>query len=236
MSEHGPCTKLSESVVSAITAGEVRMRPRWWFFARTALLCAGVLLGFLTLLYLVSLILFFLRQSGAGFAPAFGPRGWLSFARNLPWLLIVVATAFIVLVEMVVRRYQFAYRRPALYSALAVIGIAVLGGFALVETPLHARLSEYAREHRFAFGPYRHVEEYGLPDIYRGIIFATTSEGFILESNNGTTSVFIDAGTRLPLLFQLEPGFPVIVFGDQATGTIRAFGVKPLPMHKKGMK
>ena len=212
------------------------MRPRWWFFARAVLLCVGVFLGFLTVLYLVSLIIFFIYQSGVGFAPQFGLRGWLSFARNLPWLLIVVAMAFIVLVEMVVRRYQFAYRRPALYSALAVIGVAVVGGFALVETPLHLRLAQYAREHRVDFGPYRHAEEYGLPDLYRGIIFATTSEGFVLEHRYGTTSVLIDAETRLPMLLQLEPGFPVVVFGDEATGTIRAFGVKPLPLRAGKMK
>jgi hypothetical protein len=220
----------SQCVASAIKAGDVSMRPRWWFLVRGILFVAGTFLAGLVLLYLVSLIIFVMRQNGAGFAPAFGLRGWLSFARNLPWLLVLCTFGFIAIFEMVVRRYQFAYRRPIVYSAIAVIFVAILGGFAVVETPLHTSLVEFVKHNKFEFDLYRDEEAYSLPDIYRGFIVATTSDGFIVENRRGTSTVSIDELTTLPMNFEIVPGNAVIIFGDVTTGTIKAFGVRISPM------
>lgn len=225
-------SSIHEQVEAAIKEGSVRMKPRWHFVLRGTLAVLGGVIIALLLLYLVSFIIFALRQTGVAVVPAFGLRGWLSFARHLPWLLIVFSLIFILLLELFVRRYQFAYRRPLFISALAIIGIVVAGGFVVANTSLHPQLLRYAQQHRLPVGErmYRDLDERRLADIYRGIIVATTSQGFIIEDRQGTSSILLTSSTRQPRERELLPGDFVVIFGDFASGTVTAVGVHHRPM------
>src|SRR3989344_2081055 len=120
---------IHEAVLERIRGGEVTMRPRWHFMLKATLVVAGIALAGLTLLFVVSLAMFALRASGVWFMPAFGWHGFAVFLWSLPKLLILLAIVFIIILELLVRHYAFAYRRPLLISALMVIALALLGGF-----------------------------------------------------------------------------------------------------------
>ena len=222
-------------IMSAIRKGEIRMRPRWHFVLLSALSITGVFIVFLTLLYVVSLGVFFLRDSGAWFAPSFGLRGWWALARSLPWLLILFIFIFVVVLELLVRRYAFVYKKPLLSSALGIIVLIVLGGFFLAEVPLHHELMMSARHGQLPaplvmlyHGPLRMPPP---PDTYHGHILAITKNGFIIldEDGAGTTTVFITPQTRLPYGEDFTSGERVVVVGDTvATGSVRAFGVQEI--------
>src|SRR3989344_96910 len=82
---------LSEKILAEIKRGDLRMRPKWHFLLRAAILFFGTILLLLCLFYIVSFIIFVLRQSGAWFVPTFGVRGWLTVLAALPWFLILLA-------------------------------------------------------------------------------------------------------------------------------------------------
>src|ERR1019366_7165464 len=88
------------NVFAAIHSGQVKMRPRWRFILETVLLGVGSIIVLLTLLYLVSFILFVLHESGAWFVPVFGLPGWVAFFHRLPWVLIGLAIIFIFILEI----------------------------------------------------------------------------------------------------------------------------------------
>ncbi|HUO55831.1 MAG TPA: hypothetical protein VMU27_00110, partial [Candidatus Paceibacterota bacterium] len=137
-------TSLKQGVMEAIQKGRIRMRPRWHFVLFSSLATLGVLIMFLAVLYIASLSIFFLHDSGAWFAPRFGGRGWWSLLQSLPWLLITLLIVFICVLQIAVRRYEFVYRRPLLISAAAILAIVFIGGFAIAETPLHRQMEFYA--------------------------------------------------------------------------------------------
>src|SRR3989344_3614541 len=112
---------IKEEVIARIKRGETIMRPRWHFVLRAMLYALGVLIAALALVYLASFIMFVLRETGLLFVPSFGFRGVGVFLFSLPWFLILLSLVFVFVLEVLVRRYAFAYRKPLLYSVFGIV-------------------------------------------------------------------------------------------------------------------
>jgi len=178
---------IQEKVLAAIEAGQVKMRPRWHFVLQAILMAMGGVLLLLTLVYLASFIIFSLRQTGVWFVPIFGSAGWREFLHSLPWILILLTGAFLAVLEILVRRYAFAYRQPLLVSALGILVVVLLGGLIVAQTPFHRRLFESARQGRLPVaGPF--YRQFGMPrldDVHRGTIVQVVRNGFVLKEMEG---------------------------------------------------
>jgi hypothetical protein len=219
--------------MDAIHGGKVRMRPRWHFILLSALGVTGALILLLALVYAVSLGVLFLRASGAWFLPSFGGRGWFDFFRSLPWLLILLLGLFVVVLEVLVRRFEFVYKKPLLISVVGIVLVIFGGGFVLSLTPLHRELAFFDRHGMLPppfTGLYRAPFRMHPDDVYNGTIVAHTATGFVMtDRGESTTSVIITSVTRLPFGEDFAPGDTVVVIGDRsATDTINAYGIREL--------
>lgn len=217
--------------MDAIAKGKVRMRPRWHFALLSLLSLTGACIVFLTLLYCAGLAVFLLRDSGALFAPSFGARGWLALLRTLPWLLLALILVFAIVLELLVRRFTFVYKRPLLISVVSIIVLVVAGGALVSEASFHRWLMRAAQ--RGDLPPpvgmlYAHLPP--PPDVYRGRIVSFGANSFALldEGGAGTTSVLVSSQTHLPYGGDFHVGERVVVVGDMASGTVRAFGVREI--------
>lgn len=234
MEQNNNSQSVKERVLSAIKSGKAKMRPRWHFVLRGILLATGAMIAGLLLLYLASFIVFSMRQTGAWFAPAFGLPGWFSFLRHVPWILIALSVIFIAVLEVLVRRYSFAYRRPLLYSVLVIVLIAIVAG--IFGAPLHRGLFSSARfgERRpqiFFFGDfYRNFGLRHFGDVHRGTITGAAPGGFVMQDFGGETStIIISSATRIFPVSGFASGNTVIVFGEESGNhTIQAAGVRAI--------
>ena len=221
---------IEQNVLAAIRSGEVKMRPRWRFILNAALVAVGVTILFLALLFLVSFIFFMLRHTGVGLIPAFG-FGWIMFFRRLPWVLIGLVVVFIVVLEVLVRRYAFAYKRPLVASVLSILGVVLIGGVILAATNLHRQLLTSAQHNGLPpmiGGMYR---GFGMPrfnDIRRGEIVQIAGNIFVIQDEDGDTStIVVTPGTRLPFGDAFTSSDTVVVFGVPGPdGTVRALGIQ----------
>ncbi len=91
---------IKEKVTSAITNGKANMRPKWHFILRGVLLSLGLILVAIALLYVASLIVFALKQTGLIMTPGMGGRGFGVFLFSAPWLLVGTAIIFVILLEI----------------------------------------------------------------------------------------------------------------------------------------
>lgn len=217
-------------IMSAIREGRVRMKPRWRFVLASTLAALGVLIILLTLLYITSFGMFMMRHSGALFMPVFGMRGVMIFLRSLPLILIGLLLVFVLLLQVIVRRYSVGYRTPLLVSVGAICVIIFCGGIALDRTPIHGQLYEQARNHGLP-PPINDMYRSGgapVPEVERGTIIGIIPGGLLLreEDGDGTTTVLIDPHTRLPFGADFAVGQEIAVLGDEASGTIHAFGIR----------
>ena len=222
---------LQEKVLTAIQTGQVKMRPRWHFVLQAVLLAVGAVLLLLTLVYLASFIIFSLRQTGVLFVPLFGSAGWREFFHSLPWILIFLVAVFLVVLEVLVRRYSFAYRQPLLASALGILVLVLFGGIIVAQTSFHRRLFEYARQGNLPVaGPF--YRQFGMPhvdNVHRGTVLQIMPHGFVLQEMGGETStVVIAPQTHLPLGDGFVLGNEVVVFGPENGEVIQALGVEEI--------
>jgi hypothetical protein len=134
-----------DKIIQSIRSGTLKIRPRWHFILKSILLVSGVVLILIGLVSLFSFIIFILNQTGLWFVPRFGFRGVETFLISLPWILIFTSLIFIVSFEILIRKYRFGYKRPLMYSILAVISFAAIGGLALASTSVHSEFYKRAR-------------------------------------------------------------------------------------------
>lgn len=230
LTPHSP-QPLRDEVLAAIEHGNVHMRPHWHFVLKTVLLIIGGVLLFCTLTFLVSFMLFMLRLNGVSFVPAFGLSGWFSLLFNLPWILIVLSLIFLVVLEVLVRHYAFAYRRPLLYSVFSIIVVTTIAGYVVAATPFHRQFSVYVERNNvpWAGSLYRDYGRPRMPDVHGGVITILQPRGFLMVDRRAEIlTVVITPRTRLPFGADFSPGDTVVVFGDRHGGVVEAFGIREI--------
>ncbi len=210
---------LIKRVLEQVQSGQVKMRPKSYFILRAILVGLLACLVALFVLYLISFIVFSLRTSGVWFLPGFGFGALGVFFKSLPWLLIIIALALIVVLEIFVKRFSFAYRRPILYSVLGIIILAFLGSFLIARTPFHPKLFWKAREGKLPMvgGFYRGLGAPKLSDVHQGIITEITNGGFSIETPQG------EILTVLATSNNVKENERVVVLGKRDNSTIKAF-------------
>lgn len=148
MANNNESNSIKSRILNTIEAGKVQMRPRWQFILRASLLLIGTILIVLSVVYLTSFIIFITKMT-----PGPGPdRGVIMYLTSLPWLMILVAIIFVIILELLVRRYSFAYRKPLLYTIIGIAIFTLVTGFIVAETPLHRHLMDRAEENHLPFG------------------------------------------------------------------------------------
>lgn len=204
------------------------MRPKWHFILKAALALAGIAILILALLYLASFFLFVLRQTGLLFMPEFGWRGFGVFFVSLPWLIILAVIIFISLLEILVRKYSFAYSKPLVYSLIIIVAFVFIGGLVVSRTGLHQSIFCYAKRQKLPFDSlYNGYGPQHFKEIHTGIISEITDSGFSLSSNRGeTVRVVLSPETRLPAGAGFQAGDLMVVFGDRDDGLVKAFGAR----------
>jgi hypothetical protein len=220
---------VQQNVLAIIEAGQVKMRPRWHFVLQTALMVTGIVLAVLALLFTGSFIVFLLQQNGAWFAPAFGGHGLVELFLALPLIFIAIAIVFIILLQILVRRYEFGYGRPVLYSVIGITIFVVAGSFLIAQTGLHEGLFMRAQNQHLpiAGGFYRQFGEPDVDHLITGIITKKTDNGFIMVGHhNEEYTVTFTADTQFPQGSDLEIGKAVVVLGDRDDNNITADGVE----------
>jgi hypothetical protein len=146
-----------------------------------------------------------------------------------------LVAVFALLLEILVRKYSFAYRSSLTVSLGGILLLVFVGGFALAQTSFHRRM-EFAAHHGNLPPPigilYGNAFRQRPPgDMYRGVIVAQKQGGFVMidPDGNATSTVEITPKTRLPYGEDFTPGQMVIVIGDpDGTGTVRAFGIRTI--------
>jgi len=222
---------LVNQVLEKIKSGQIKIRPKIYFILKTILIIGGVLGFGVLVIFLISFIRFHLRASGIWYLPGFGFRGLGIYLKLLPWFLIFICLLLILILEILAKRFSFVWRRPIFYSLLAIILIALIGGFIIEKTPLHPNLLLQAREGRLPFaGPmYR---DFGMPsfkDVQRGVVEEVIENGFKIRTfDDQLLTIVLIRDMRFPFKEEIKQGDSVVVMGEREDDTVRAFGIRKI--------
>ena len=230
--EHDTNNSLREKVLTRIHEQKTKMIPRWHFVLKAGLCLLGCILILLLVIYLLSFTFFILDENRLWFVPEFGMRGILLFLSSLPWLVIAAVLLFVVLLQVLVTKYAFAYHRPLLFSVMGIVGVVTLGSLVVRQVRFHEEMEVYSRRNNLPFAPlYQKMTPYQNDHIYPGFIieFHAPEKDFSLETRTQEVfEVHITPMTRLPAGKSFSLGDEVIVLGDRQGNRIEAFGIKKI--------
>lgn len=221
---------LKEQILKQISDGQTKMRPRAYFIVRGTLIAVGTVVVTLTLLYTISLIVFVTQLNGSSELPSFGLQGIAPFIFSLPWILIGACLLALIILELLVHHYAFAYRKPLVYSLVGVFVVTILGSMIVTRLRLHEQLFEFAQEQRLPIaGPfYRNYDRHRARNIYPGIIATLNDNGFNLITRQAETfTIIVNNQTAIPAGWIWHQGDMVVVLGNEDDQIITALGVRP---------
>lgn len=229
-----PNKSLSEKVLQRIQTTHLEMRPKAFFsFKIGAVIFMTILIG-VTSAVLFNFILFNLGESGRSLLLEFGPRGYLSFLKFFPWLLLLVDLGSVIFLGWLVRHFKFGYRRPLLYMFIGgVIATGGVGAILYHTTDLNDRLehevgrSFYPSQFHQAFDDARHP-----PTRAEGVcrcVIKTIKDNIIVARDTfdlGTQTIVLPFDNYHATTTGLAVGDTIFVVGNAEDEVIYAFGVQ----------
>ncbi len=224
-----------KNILEQISSGQVKMKPRWQFVLRTVLLGIGIILAALAIIYFASLTVFVLRLQGILFVPTFGIVGIYSFINSAPWLFILITIAFVIVLQILVHKYQFVYGKPLFYSIAALMVLVLISVILIEQTSLHPGLYSQSKNGRFPFlgGIYEHPIMMHMPqNVTAGLITEIVDPGMKIKTNQDVEYiVLIGQNTKMPYNQEFDIGDMVVVLGNREDGRIQAVGIRSFDDH-----
>ncbi len=148
MSKKDELTKqvnIEQIVMDEIISGKIKMKPKWYFVAGSALSVAGLAGLVVTATFCVNLLLFLLRKRG----PGFNRLDFMldSFPAWLPILALISVTGGIVMLK----KFDFSYKNNFKLIVLGLVLSVVAGAFVIDATGLNDVWSKK--------GPFKNIYE-----------------------------------------------------------------------------
>ncbi|MCK5123248.1 MAG: hypothetical protein KAQ87_03830 [Candidatus Pacebacteria bacterium] len=221
----------ARKVLGKIKNDQIKMRSKTYFVLKSVLTIFSVFLVAFFILYLTSFILFALRASGAWYLHGFGFYGLRASFILLPWLLIIIATVLLVVLEILVKHFSFAYHRPILYSILGIIIFTISGSFVIDKAQFHTCLFQKAQEGRLPVmgNFYRNLGIEKNRNVCRGIVLKTINNNFQIKTPRGKVlNVSITSETQFSNGADIKKDDIIIVLGKRNNGEVQAIGVRKI--------
>lgn len=145
--------KIEEKITALIEEGKVKMKPKWFFVLKFILKTVFILVIFLIIIYFLSFVSLVIRER---LALGFNPHmiGWMKFLFAVPWLIVFLSCVLVIVLEILVRKYAFVYRRPVAYTLFFSVFLIVLITLMLPKIDKRERLPRFGEDSRVpVFGP-----------------------------------------------------------------------------------
>ncbi len=123
---------IPQAVLDRIEHGHVHMRSRLYFTLKIVGYIVICVIAFILLLLVVSFIVFIVQYYGFLELPAFGADGLNSFFASFPWIFFAIALVLMFVAQRMVRHFEFAYKKPVMYSLVGVGIFSLSVGIVLI--------------------------------------------------------------------------------------------------------
>ncbi len=187
-------TDIKTNILQFVEKNKISMIPRWKFILYSLLGMTLTVLAFVVLTFFGSMIIFILSKYGFIYLPLFGLGGIMHGIRAVPFVLFILTVVLIVIVEILVHKYAFSFRKPVITTLLTLTLSAIVFSSLLTLTPIHSQLRNYARMHSVDFISREYdrplpIKEIGSMTVLRGTIVSTTTDEVTIKLFDETTQI-----------------------------------------------
>jgi len=116
-------TNLKKEIMVKIKKEEIRMKPKWYFVVGSLLMTTGLIATSIVAIFLINLLLFFLRKRGPGIM-----RLEL-MVTTFPWWISLLALFSIIVGIWFLKKYDFSYKKNFLLIVVSFIVSIIIAGW-----------------------------------------------------------------------------------------------------------
>jgi len=117
--------------MSQIKSGRLDMRARWIYVAQKIGLRSGMALTSLILVFLLNIFFFYIQTNNLLPFLHEGANTWQEILHSLPYDLVIIILTLILILNFIVKKFDFSYKKPFKIMFSFVIGIVILGAIML---------------------------------------------------------------------------------------------------------
>ena len=134
MSTENELKEIEYSVMEKIHSGKVKMRPKIFFIGGSILIFLGLFLSIISSSVFISLVKFILRSNGK-----ISYYGIEQLENSFPWILVFLAIGSIAIGVLMLKQYDFSYKKNFWVIIIIFITSVTAAGYLLDEI----RFNEY---------------------------------------------------------------------------------------------
>ena len=116
---------IEKEVMSRVTSGEIAMKPRWYFVAGSVFVLLGTIAAAVAVAFLINLTIFLIKKQGPGYG-----RLAIMF-ESFPFWIPILAILGIGIGILLLRKYDFSYKKNFLLMIIGFIATVAIAGFVI---------------------------------------------------------------------------------------------------------
>lgn len=127
---------LNTDIISQINKGELKMKPKWYFFVGSIAMFSGLVGLLMGTIFLINLSIFFFTRNGP-------MMSWRiqAILSTFPWWIPIIAFFGIILAIWLLKKYDFSYKKNFLLLIVTFVVSILLAGFLFDKLGLNEYLS-----------------------------------------------------------------------------------------------
>lgn len=222
---------IKNEIIDEIKTNKIKMKPKSYFALRVLFSLLILMIVFLIVIFLASFIVFALNVNGGLLAVGFGLRGISPLFVSFPWLILLFAGLLIILLEILLNHFSFAYRRPLIYSFMGILVLVISVSIVVEKTPFHARLLDSAEKGNLpAIGKfYRQYTNMPLPNIHAGEVKTVNEQEIKIQKPNGEEiTITVPLAGKSKVIQQIQKGDTIMLVGERKNSHVQAVRMKKI--------
>lgn len=220
---------LSKEVMSLIESNEVKMRPKIFFVFGSIMLGAGLALALLFSTFFINLTVFRLRVHPPTDYLKFGKAGFKPFLTVLPKYPLFFAVLFIILGLILIKKYDFSYKKSFVGLVAGLITFILVFGLLLERVGINEKLIRISHLKPLVYG--EHIGK----DWVSGKIIEIDKEIYTLQTPlNKLVKIKISENVHKPSNLNLHIDQEIRAVGKWEGNIFYARGILPKPNLKTG--
>jgi hypothetical protein len=223
---------LSQKVMAQIKSQHIKMHSKLYFVFGSVLVGSGLAGALITAMFFLAVVSFRLRVYGSLEYLRFGQLGLRPFFMTFPWIPLLVGVVGIVGGIMLLRKYEFSYKRSFISVAIVLVTLVLVFGFLLDQVAFDERFRQDT------IGRLLHQRSQLAGDnwVIGEIIAINENEMTILEPDNKEVRAIWDEDTMLPFGGDFKVGQRIRLIGEWQDDVFVAEGISKGKMQWRGMR
>lgn len=230
---------IEENIMKQIREGKVGLRSKYLFLAKKIGSVSGFIFSMLFSIFLLNLVLYYLKTTDSLEYLNFGSVGILAFLESFPTIFLLGGLIFTFAAGYFMAKNDISYKHPFIYVVFGLIIIIVLSSGAMASSGINDKFEEFSQAKNRASTVLKPFFNKNISNRNRGIsgiVMEISSDNIELKTIDNQISLGLDKVKKNAIKdfsnLNIQKGDFIIAIGIRIKGEFKVFNIKKVDDNK----